>query len=355
MNDVGKIFVTGASGFIGGRISEILYLTKRFPFRAGVRSFSSCARISRFPMEIVKANLLNTAELDNSLEGVTTIIHCAYGAQGVTEEGTKNLLQIAQDKGIKRVIHLSTIEVYTNPKGRIDEEYLCEYTGNPYGDSKLKAEKICQEFSKNGMEITILRLPIVYGPFSRNWIITMAKMLIAGQLGYFENLGEGKCNLLYVDDLYRAILLCLKNDKSISQVYNINGNEVITWNDYFEILNRKLGLPPLEKIKTSKAQFRTRMMEPVRTIGGYFRDHHMNFIKKVADLSPISNRLLRLLEKRLKTSPSMESFKLFSKDVIYATDKVREHLGFIPKYKIEDGLDISAQWLIHQGFLLNHN
>jgi nucleoside-diphosphate-sugar epimerase len=80
------------------------------------------------------------------------------------------------------------------------------------------------ELIKAGVPITIVRPAIVYGPFSNNWSVRFAKMFIAGKGMTYEKIGEGKCNLIYVDDLARATMLMLDHENAVGQAFNINGS-----------------------------------------------------------------------------------------------------------------------------------
>ena len=97
------ILVTGASGFIGGSFIEKMYLGGRKNIKAGIHSWGSAARIGRFPVEIVKMDLMDSKSLEKALEGVTEIVHCAKGTEEITVTGTRNLLQLALNKGDQSV------------------------------------------------------------------------------------------------------------------------------------------------------------------------------------------------------------------------------------------------------------
>ena len=71
MTSNGKILVTGAGGFIGSRVIEMLHLAGVQSLRAAARQWASCARIARFPVEIVKMNLLDDAEVAAFMDGVS--------------------------------------------------------------------------------------------------------------------------------------------------------------------------------------------------------------------------------------------------------------------------------------------
>ena len=350
-----QILVTGASGFIGGSLIETMYLTGQKEFKAGIHTWGSAARLGRFPVEIIKMDLMELADIEKALEGVGAIVHCAKGPEDVTVEGTRNLLQIALKKGIKRFIHMSTTEVYGNVEGVIDENSPFQYTGNAYNRTKIDAEKACWEFYEKGLPITVIRPSIVYGPFSKNWTVHFANMLIAGEWGIYEKIGEGHCNLVYIDDLTRAILISLGNKKSIGEAFNLVGPEVVTWNKYFETFNECLGLVPLKTIKTAKAKIRTTAMQPVRVLGSFVRDHFMGPVKKMAEMSEIADRLLRKTENKLKKTPVSDELKLFNKKAEYSTTKIKNTLGYQPSLELKEGLNLTVKWLKHQGLISNFN
>ena len=351
-NAGGKTLVTGATGFIGGRIVEVLHLTNDRKVRAGIRQWSSAARLGRFPVDIVKMDLMEKEEVEKALDGITEIVHCAKGPGRVTVQGTRNLLEIALKKGIKRFVHMSTTEIYGDVSGKINEDTPFNYTGNEYNQTKIDAEKACWEYYKKGLPITVIRPSIVYGPFSNNWSVHFAKMFIAGKWGIYEKYGAGKCNLVYIDDLVRAILLALDCENAVGHAFNIGGPEVITWNEYFKKYNEMMGLPPLKTINTTQANFRTAMMEPVRILGRFVRDHFMGPVKKIAETFDFAKRMMKQTENALKTSPSPGELKLFNKNAVFSCNKAKELLRFNPSVSVDEGLNRTIEWLKHQGFFL---
>jgi nucleoside-diphosphate-sugar epimerase len=345
-----KVLITGAGGFIGGRVVEVMYLTRSLAPRAGVRSWASAARVGRFPVEIFRVDLLNKTQIDHATEGVSYVVHCAYGPGGATVEGTRNLIEVVASKPIKGIVHLSTIAVYGNAEGYIDENHTCSFSGNEYADSKLEAEKICLRYAEQGTPITILRLPIVYGPFSRNWTIHMGQMLANSSIGFNDSFEKGKCNLLYIDDLVVAICKVLSNRRSVGQILNVNGPAVLTWNEYFRRFNDGLGLAALEPMPLGRAKLGADLIRPVRLLGKYIRNNHAPLLKRLAATSPTVGRCLMSSERTLRLTPIREDLALFSRDAVYSYEKIRMVLGFEPQVGVDEGLRHSCDWLHQQGF-----
>jgi nucleoside-diphosphate-sugar epimerase len=344
------MLVTGAGGFIGGWLAETLYLTGSAHVRAGVHSWAGAARTARFPMEIVLCDILEPYQIRQAVSGVSCVIHCAKGASKESiVQGTRNMLSAAFDQGVKRFVYLSTAEVYGSPTGKIDETFSCQKTGDLYGDSKLEAEEVCWEYHAKGLPVTVIRPSIVYGPFSTTWSVEIARKLLSGNWGIFKGHGDGICNLIYVSDLVHAILIAADDEHAIGEAFNLNGSEMLTWNQYFQMFNTALGLPELRAIEPDGARLRATLIEPVRTWAKFVRNHFARPIKKVAASYRPAKQLMKYVEQTMKTSARLTDFSLFSRQAGYTATKAQELLGFKPSFDVETGLHLTVSWLAQVG------
>src|SRR5829696_7481935 len=112
------ILVTGAGGFIGARAVEVLHEARIGQVKAGLRRWSSGARVGRLPVELVQCDIRDAEQVRQALRGVTDVVHCAVSGtdRDTIVEGTRVLLQGALDAGVRKVVHLSTIDVYGTPQ-----------------------------------------------------------------------------------------------------------------------------------------------------------------------------------------------------------------------------------------------
>jgi nucleoside-diphosphate-sugar epimerase len=343
-----KILVTGAGGFIGGWVVESLYLTGFGEVRAAVRRWSSAARIGRFPVEIVLCDILNSGQIERAVEGVDAVVHCAFGSREVNVKGTENLLEASLRNGVKRFVHLSTVDVYGGTEGDLDETSPFRYTGSEYGDSKIDAENLCLTYSGKGLPLVVLRPTIVYGPHCKLWVTKFAERLQSGKWGIFTGLEDGLCNLVYVTDLIKAIVQSLKADKAVGQAFNINGSEVISWNEYFRRLNTALGLPPLREIRASASKVNATLMLPLRTTARYVLKHYGDRITALYQRFDVAKKVARGTERSLRMTPTPDELRMFGLRVRYDISKATSLLGYEPSIGVEAGLEMSARWLRHE-------
>jgi nucleoside-diphosphate-sugar epimerase len=245
MSEQRTILVTGAGGFIGGRMVEAMHLLEAGTVRAALRRWATGARIGRLPIEMVKCDIRDPSQVREAMRGVTHVVHCAVGEHSSTVDGTRVLLEGAAEAGVQRVVHLSTVDVYGDADDTVDETHPLTVTGRAYGDSKIEAERVCQELASEGLPVTILRPTLVHGPFSATWTISYAQRLQRRPWLVPESDAQGVCNLVYVDDLVGAVLAAFDADAPPGEAFNINGPERPTWHEYFAGLNDAMGLPTL--------------------------------------------------------------------------------------------------------------
>ena len=344
------ILVTGAGGFIGGRMVEILHRLPDTEVRAGVRRWSGAARIGRFPVDIVHCDILQPDSLAKALAGVDAVVHCAVGNREVTVRGTENLLAAVQCANVRRFVHISTIDVYGAANGVFDEDQPLTYTAREYGDSKIDAEKACTRYIEKGLPVVILRPTLVYGPFSASWTVEWAQRLQSPPWLLSEEDCRGTCNLLYVDDLVVAVRLALEREEAVSQAFNVSGPEQPSWNDYLAALNAALGLPPLRPQSTATSHLSAHLMAPVRASAKFLLAHCGDAVKALYDRYALAKTVMRFAEQTIKKTPTTGEFGLLGRTASFPTNKAETRLGYLPRFSMADGIGLSVAWLRHHGY-----
>lgn len=344
---INRVLITGASGFLGGRVAEVMHLSATGTPVSTVRKWSRAARVARYPMEIQLCDINDQAQIDASVSTVDAIVHCAKTDDRLSiVDGTKNLLEASARHGVKRFVFLSTAEVYgPDVSGDVSEETLTQHTGRDYGDFKIDAENLCRQYADR-IHTTILRPSLIYGPFSTSWTTDIAKRILSGNWGQFEGHGEGFANLVYVDDLVHAILRGLEADSLSGEAFNINGPDVVTWNEYFALFNDVLDLPPLPTISSSKSKMRTWAVDNVNWVVDKIMARYEDKLMEIYLRGGWMSRLMKRVKGELKSTPSGgELHDLFSRKARYMDAKARHDLGYAPQVSIKEGLHYSVDWL----------
>jgi nucleoside-diphosphate-sugar epimerase len=305
-------------------------------------------------------DIMNPAQIEQAMVGVDWVAHCAYtDEREVIIQGTKNMLDAALRTGVKRFVFVSTAEVYgSTVSGNINESVSPQVSGWEYPDAKIEAEKLCWEYYQKGVPVTILRPSIVYGPFSLTWVVGYALRLLSGNWGLFKEYGDGICNLIYVDDLVNAILLGAYRDAAIGEVFNVNGPDRVTWNQFFQKFNDLLGGPPLHEIDSTKLKLKATTIGFARQSAMYLKNQFGPAVGKTSRLF-LSMEQRNRIKRRMKsaqysmktTANTRDLDRLYSRKAFFEMAKAQEKLDYQPQFDMGAGLQISVDWLEHHGWI----
>lgn len=249
------ILITGATGFVGRRLADIL-AAKGLPLRL----VSRAAREGYIGVGDIDAN----TNWGAALEGVDTVIHLAARVHVMNEtaenpddlyfatnrDGTLHLAQQAAEAGAKRFIFISSIKV-NGEETEAGKPYRPEDAPHPfdaYGRSKLEAEIGLMQISKAiGMEIVIIRPPLVYGPGVKANFRTMMRAVDKGLPLPLAGIGNAR-SLVFVDNLCDLIHTCLTHPKAAGETFLVSDGEDVSTPKLLEkiakAMNKKARLLP---------------------------------------------------------------------------------------------------------------
>ncbi len=254
-----KVFVTGATGFVGRALVEDL-LSESYEVKALVRQSSD--NLPLVVEQVVVGDLadFNLARREGlmrkALKDVDVIVHVAARVhimkddvfeplvqfRKVNRDATLVLARLAADAGIKRFVFLSSIKV--NGENTQPDKYFTpddiNIPDDPYGLSKYEAEQGLLALAKETeLEVVIIRPPLVYGPGVKGNFNTMIKwmsMPLPLPFGAIHN----RRSFVALDNLVNLVCLCVDREKSLKA-----SNQVLLISDGKDISTTQL----LEKVR----------------------------------------------------------------------------------------------------------
>lgn len=378
MSAVRRVLVTGASGFLGGRLVELMLQDPRWSVRAMAHRPGKAVRLARHEVEIVWADLLKPVELKEAVAGMDAVVHCAYGteasaARATTVEGTRQLVQAAREANVKRFVHVSTIGVHSySPPPVVTEDSPYVKSGDAYCDAKIEAERIVRELDPTAV---VLRMGNIYGPFSAPWTARPLAHIRAGKVSVVEG-GDHVSNLVFVDNAAEAILQALDSDRAAGEVFFIT-DDPCTWRDvygaYANWLGRELRSATREEIRPRVRP--TRRERCAAFAGEIWQGILVPTVRYAAFRAAVSPRLGPFLSRTWQKVPVALRYRivgdplgrsvpaaaavahtdadpypapgllaLYAGQTVFSNEKAKRLLGFGPRVPREEALERTRLW-----------
>jgi nucleoside-diphosphate-sugar epimerase len=245
----GRFLVTGANGFVGLSLCTEL-MRRGFQVRGAMRSH--CELPSGAEATIVGA-INDGANWADALHGVDVVIHLAARVHVMHDDaadplaefrkvnvaGTEHLARAAAASGVRRFVYVSSIKVNgeATSEGKKFSEADVPDPQDPYGISKMEAEQALHRVAaETGLEVVIVRPPLVYGANVKGNFAQMLKVLDRGVPLPFASV-ENQRSLIYVGNLVDALILCAMHPAAAGQTYLVSDGEDVSTPD----LLRQLG------------------------------------------------------------------------------------------------------------------
>jgi len=246
-----RVFVTGASGFVGKRlvprlqtdghaVTALLLPTEAEPAWRDVR--------------VVRGDITVATGLAGALDGQGAVIHLAgavgYGqtlerCNAVNRDGTRHVADEAVRAGARRFLHMSSVSVYGRPVGvTVTEDFPLRKINDPYGDTKIDAEQIVTALAAAGnLDLTIVRPTVIYGPGDDKFLPKLAENLRAGRARIIGP-GTNIVDAFHVDDAVDFLARVLVDPRAVGGVYNLSNPNNPTWNELIALAAAAIGVPP---------------------------------------------------------------------------------------------------------------
>ena len=250
-----NILVTGATGFLGSQLCVSLKKNPDVRLMPVVRK----APLTDFESVAVIPSIDSETVWENALDEQNVVIHAAARAHIMKDEvadplgeyrrinvsGTLNLARQAAATGVKRFIFISSIKV-NGEHTPLDKPFSADDTPAPddaYGISKWEAEQGLQKLaSETGMEVVIIRPPLVYGPGVKGNFASMVKLLAKGlplPLGAIYN----QRTLVALDNLVDLIITCIDHPAAANQVFLVGDGQALSTTELLQGVAKAMDKP----------------------------------------------------------------------------------------------------------------
>lgn len=317
-----RVFITGASGFIGRALYE--------RYAADGHEVRGCDLASDPSRDVVAGDVAARGDWQEHMSGCDLVIHTAATVSLRLERpkeiwrsnvvGTLNALEGAERGGAGRFVHFSSVTVFGfDFPDAVDERYPVRNMFVPYPDSKIASEQVVLQGHLEGrVPCTIVRPGDVYGPSSRAWAIIPAQLIRARRFA-LPGRGRGIHSPVYIDNLVEGVALAASSQGALGQIFTLSDGIGVPCREFFapyaELVGRRLILLPTPVAVGTAA-----------------------IIQRAARLTPGDNEV----------NPA--SLRYMLRRGTYSNHKARRVLGWEPRVGVEEGLSRTVAWLREQGF-----
>jgi nucleoside-diphosphate-sugar epimerase len=251
-----NLLVTGANGFIGYKLCEKV-LNTGWHVRGTVRPSTYRNNLPSGVDVVPIEEIGPLTDWSKVMSGVDTVVHLAARVQVINDiaadvsdaygsvnvAGTERLARMVAACGIRRFIYLSTVKVNGEGKPSPYTEKDNPTPIDPYGISKWESEKRLHEIIKHtGLEVVILRPPLVYGPGVKANFLRLLNVVERGIPLPLANINNDN-SLIYLENLLDAIVTCVNHPKAAGQTFLVSDGEDVSTPELIRRINSALGRP----------------------------------------------------------------------------------------------------------------
>jgi nucleoside-diphosphate-sugar epimerase len=311
-----NVLVTGANGFVGYHLCHF-FRDRGWNVVGAVRSSANIRdRLEGIEWTEV-GDIRRNPDWESILQGVHVVVHLSARVHVMKEDSsdplgefrrvnvaaTEFIARAAAKAGVRRFLFLSSIGAVANLSSKLlTEESPCR-PESEYGKSKLEAEKkLMQVSAETGLEIVILRPPLIYGPFNPGNFVRLLRLVDRGYPLPFHSINNLR-SFLFIGNLVDAIGLCASHPKAVGEIFHATDDEDVSTPELIHRIASVLNRPP-------------RLF--------YFPPSVIRLAGRIVGKSAEVERLLGSL--------------------VIDSDKIKRVLSWKPPYTMEQGLKKTARW-----------
>ncbi len=328
-----KVLVTGAAGFIGGHLVDML-VERGDEVRALVRPGEDNSRLRTLAgLEILHGDLTDVASLKCAVQGVQRVYNVAAktGPWGLKEvysainvQGLADLICAAMHAGVQRIVHTSSITVYGHHLHDIvTEDYPYHAENNPYSRTKIAGEKLVFKLVEEyRAPIVIVRPAWVYGPRDIASFSRFVNLVASGK-GFIIGTGKNIVPVVYVRDVAQGLIKAGDAGKEvIGRAYNIADDQRVTQTEYLNTIADALQVPHVSRKLPFSAIY----------LAG-----------RTAEV------LWQAIDHRKLAPPPLTTYgvTLLGGNQQFSIDRARRELGYAPEFDVKRGVAEGVRWYLN--------
>lgn len=325
-----KALVTGATGFVGSNLCNEL-LQNGYEVTGLYRDARKVEPLKSLNVNWVKGDVTNIDSIRAAAEGAEYVFHIAALFReakfpdsvytDVNVKGSENVLTVASEVGVKKIVHCSTVGVHSHIDDCPADESEPFRPGDVYQESKCEGERLVNAWLSEGkIRGSIIRPAMIWGAGDER-TLKIFKGIYTRRLPLIGD-GETRYHWVNVTDLARAFRQAAETDRADGETYIIAGERSVTIRELFESIARiyKVKLLPL-KIPAAPVQMLGSLTEAV--------------CKPFGIEPPLYRRRV----------------DFFTKSRCFSWQKAGEQLGYMPQMTFEDEVREISTWYLDNGWL----
>ena len=248
-----KAFVTGGTGFIGERVVQQL-TEQGYDVTCLIRNPEKATTLRQWGAYLVQGNVTDRESMRKGMSGADVVFHVAawyevglppsasQPMEQVNVDGTENVLGLAVELGIPKIIYTSTAVVLGDTYGAVVDETYQRHSPfqTHYDRTKYQAHQIAKRYIDAGAPVIIVMPGGVYGPGDHSLLGIMTRLVLSRMLPVLPGANMG-FSLVHVDDVARGHVLAAEKGQ-IGESYLLGG-EVMTLGDAVQVIARLAGMP----------------------------------------------------------------------------------------------------------------
>lgn len=320
--------ITGANGFVGSHLSELL-LSKGWQVRSIIRSSSNTKWLDHQTVELHRVGITDVTAVAKVLQGADYLFHLAGTTKSIDEKGfyegnvetTRVVLDAALQANLKNILVSSSLAASAPAQNRTPVTE--ETPSNPfsmYGQSKVAQEELSKSYM-NRLPITIVRPPIIFGPRDTE-VLLFFKMV---NTGFVTAVGskEKYLSAVYINDLTRGLMQAAESEAAVGHTFFISSEEFYSWGQFASEIAVALGK------KTRTIRIPQALLKPI---------------------AAISEGIDRL-RGRPATLSREKAREMAQEAWICSPAKAKKLFGYQQEWQLKDSVKETVEWYQKQGWL----